>query len=297
VTRLPQPGALRAFVVALCAIAAAAPAAAVAKPLDRGAKGARVAKVQRALGIRPADGIYGPATKRAVRRYQRRHGLRADGVVGRSTWRRLVRRGRAKRSASGRRPTTRASRIAVLQRELRLRADGVFGPATQRAVRRFQRRRGLRADGVVGPATWRAIGHPGIRAVLKRRAPARRRSSARPDRIRRVIHAGNRIAHAPYRYGGGHASFRDSGYDCSGSISYALHGGGLLRRPLDSTAFMSYGSPGRGRHITIYAKPSHAFMVVDGRRFDTTGRAATGSRWQRSRRSTAGYAVRHPAGL
>jgi hypothetical protein len=101
----------------------------------------------------------------------------------------------------------------------------------------------------------------------------------------------------PYRYGGGHGSFHDSGYDCSGSVSFALHGGGLLRRPMDSGEFMNYGAPGRGRYITIYASPGHAFMVVRGRRFDTTGAVAAGTRWQDSMRSTAGYVVRHPSGL
>ena len=111
-----------------------------------------------------------------------------------------------------------------------------------------------------------------------------------------MIAAGNRIAHKPYKYGGGHGSFSDSGYDCSGSVSYALHGGGLLGVPKDSGEFMSYGAPGKGRHITIYANPGHVYMVVHGRRFDTTG-ASGGSRWQWEQRSSAGYTVRHPPGL
>ena len=78
-----------------------------------------------------------------------------------------------------------------------------------------------------------------------------------------MIAAGNRIATAPYSYGGGHGSFNSTGYDCSGSVSYALHGGGLLKSPLDSSALMSYGQSGPGRHITIYANPGHAYMVVE----------------------------------
>ena len=113
----------------------------------------------------------------------------------------------------------------------------------------------------------------------------------------RVIAAANAIASKPYRYGGGHGSFTDSGYDCSGSVSYALHGGGLLSGPLDSSGFMSYGRPGPGRHITIYASPGHAYMTIDGRRFDTSARWETGSRWSSTQRSSAGYVVRHPAGL
>lgn len=295
---------LRALLLALATLCLLLPVTgAHAKPLKRGVEGKRVAKLQRALGV-PADHVFGRATVRAVKRFQRRHGLTPDGVVGRVTWRVVFRRhrhadrspGRSRHRSRRNRPATTRSRVALLQRELGLAADGVFGPATFRALRRFQRRRGLTADGVAGRATWRALGHPRIRKVLKRRH-LRRGGSSLPRAVRRVIAAGNRIAHAPYRYGGGHASFRDSGYDCSGSVSYALHGGGLLGGPLDSGSFTGWGSPGRGRWITIYAKSSHVFMVVRGRRFDTSGRGATGSRWQWDRRDATGYTVRHPAGL
>jgi hypothetical protein len=169
----------------------------------------------------------------------------------------------------------------------------VFGPQTERSLKRFQSRRGLVADGVAGPATRRALGiGPG--KVLKRGA---RGGGGGSSVIQRVIAAGNRIAHKPYKYGGGHGSFRDSGYDCSGSVSYALRGGGLLRRPRDSSGFMSYGRPGRGRHITIYANPGHVYMVINGRRFDTSARSISGSRWTGKARSSAGYVARHPAGL
>ena len=300
-----SPRALRSLLT-ICALVLLLPvAAADAKPLERGDKGSRVAKLQRKLGL-PADRIFGPATVRAVKRFQRRHGLTADGIVGRVTWRAIFRRGGSSSRKAASRPSrnggraTKRGRVALLQRRLGLSADGVFGPATARAVKRFQRRRGLSADGVVGPATWRALGHPRIKMVLKRassRGSGGRRGGALPYTVRRVIAAANRIAHKPYRYGGGHASFRDSGYDCSGSVSFALHGGGLLSRPLNSSGFMSWGSPGPGRHITVYAKPSHMYMVVNGRRFDTSGRGTSGSRWQWSKRSTAGYTVRHPAGL
>ena len=109
--------------------------------------------------------------------------------------------------------------------------------------------------------------------MLKRRRGATRSTGGGlPITVRRVIAAASRIAHKPYRYGGGHGSFNDTGYDCSGSVSYALHGGGLLEPPMDSGELMSYGAPGPGRYITIYAHPGHAYMVVHGRRFDTTGR-------------------------
>jgi len=118
-----------------------------------------------------------------------------------------------------------------------------------------------------------------------------------PRPVRKAINAANRIRFKPYRWGGGHRSFNAGGYDCSGAVSYALHGGGLLRSPLDSSALMSYGRPGPGRHITIYANSGHAFMVVNGRSFDTSNRSRTGTRWSNSIRSTAGYVARHPAGL
>jgi peptidoglycan hydrolase-like protein with peptidoglycan-binding domain len=189
-----------------------------------------------------------------------------------------------------------ADAVKRLQRRLHVPADGVFGPQTARAVRRFQRRHGLVVDGVVGPATWAALGVRGPHPVLKRVRLPGGRAGVRAA-VRAAIRGANRIARAPYRYGGGHRSFRDSGYDCSGSVSYVLHAAGRLASPLDSSGLMRYGAPGRGRWITIYANPSHAFMVIRGRRYDTTGRAQTGSRWQPRARSTAGYVVRHPRGL
>ena len=115
--------------------------------------------------------------------------------------------------------------------------------------------------------------------------------------MQRVIAAANRIATKPYKYGGGHGSFNDTGYDCSGSISYALAAGGLLSSPLDSTGFMSWGEPGPGRRITVYANAGHAFMIVDGRRFDTSALSGGGTRWTSESRSTAGFVARHPPGL
>ena len=130
-----------------------------------------------------------------------------------------------------------------------------------------------------------------------RRRCARRCSPTRAGVVARVVAAANRIASKPYRYGGGHRSFRARGYDCSGSVSYALHGGGLLSSPLPSGAFRRWGAPGPGRHITIYANRDHMYMVVDGRRFDTSGATQRGTRWTSEPRSAAGFHVRHPPGL
>ena len=284
-------------------LAAAAPADA-ADVLKKGSRGPRVAKIQDWLGQK-ADGINGKDTKAAVKRWQRRNGLTADGIVGPATWKALKQahrsaaRARKQRSSSSApRVRSRGAHVRRLQRLLHIPADGVFGPQTARAVKRFQRAHGLVADGVVGPATWSALGRPGVSVVLKRGGRTYRPGRGGvPNVVRRIIAAGDRIAHKPYKYGGGHGQWNDSGYDCSGSVSYALHGAGLLSSSLTSGGFMSWGRSGPGRWVTIYASPSHVYMVVAGRRFDTTGRSESGTRWQADDRSSAGYVVRHPPGL
>lgn len=118
-----------------------------------------------------------------------------------------------------------------------------------------------------------------------------------PEAVALVIAAGNAISGLPYSYGGGHASFQASAYDCSGSVSYALAAAGLVSSPLDSTGFMSWGEPGPGQWITVYANAGHAYMVVGGWRFDTSALSSGGTRWTRAQRSSAGFVARHPPGL
>jgi cell wall-associated NlpC family hydrolase len=118
-----------------------------------------------------------------------------------------------------------------------------------------------------------------------------------PDEVRRIIEAGNQIARTPYLWGGGHGKWLDKGYDCSGSVSFALAAAGLLSGPLASGPLMSWGKPGKGKWVTIYTNPGHVWMSVAGVRFDTSGNKVTGSRWQARLRSTGGYTVRHPPGL
>ncbi len=115
-----------------------------------------------------------------------------------------------------------------------------------------------------------------------------------PDVVKRVILAGNQIAKFPYKWGGGHGAWRDNGYDCSGSVSFALAGAGLLKAPMASGPFMRWGAAGAGRWITIFANPGHIYMVVAGLRFDTSGRGRAGTRWQAVGRPGGGFAVRHP---
>ncbi|HTZ88495.1 MAG TPA: peptidoglycan-binding protein [Solirubrobacteraceae bacterium] len=213
-------------------------------------------------------------------------------------------------------PPTASRAIQWLQAALHLSVDGEFGPETEAAVKRLQARHGLDADGVVGPATWGLIGvqdaptlnpPPSVVAGAEAAAGTGTGGSAGAAGagegeagaiVARVIAAADEIATRPYVYGGGHGSFESEGYDCSGSVSYALHGGGLLSSPEDSTALESYGEPGPGRYITIYANSEHAYMVIDGRRFDTVALAETGSRWSGSAGEDAGaFVARHPAGL
>ena len=118
-----------------------------------------------------------------------------------------------------------------------------------------------------------------------------------PLAVQRAIYAANKITRKPYRYGGGHRSFSSRAYDCSGSVSYALHGGGLLARPLDSRAFMRWGASGPGQWITVYTNPGHAYVVIAGLRFDTSGHGEHGPRWRTGVRSSRSFRARHPVGF
>jgi len=284
------------------ALGAGAPAAAAVAngglSVSRHVPQGSVTALQSALGV-ASDGIFGPATLHALKAFQRSHGMTADGIAGPVTWGALHGGGGRTISAPGGGSASSGS-VRSLQAALGISADGVFGPATESAVKSFQSSHGLTTDGVVGPATWAALGHPGVSRTLKRSGATlagggSTTSSGTPSAVSGVIAAANQIASTPYVFGGGHGSFTSSGYDCSGSVSYALHGGGLLSSPEDSSALMSYGAPGPGKYITIYSNPGHAYMVVDGRRYDTSG--ANPSRWQANDRSSAGFVARHPNGL
>ena len=192
--------------------------------------------------------------------------------------------------------------------------DGVFGPETKQNVIAFQQAQGAVPNGVVTFALARSLrnqvatiqstpptGNARINADGSATAPA-----GAPATVVAVIAAANQIINTSYCYGGGHGSFNSSCYDCSGSVSFALHGGGLLTTPEDSSQFESYGQPGPGQWITIYANPGHAFAVIAGRGFNTATLggpsvpAGTGPRWRANPLAGlagGGYVVRHPAGL
>jgi peptidoglycan hydrolase-like protein with peptidoglycan-binding domain len=218
-------------------------------------------------------------------------------------------------------PDVRALQRALRKLGFRVTADGAYGVRTLRGVKRYERREGLVPDGVVDPDEARQIAQDagtaagssntadttttgdsagtssGATPPLNPDGTASAPAGA-PQAVAQIIAAGNQIAHTPYEYGGGHTDdFQDSGYDCSGSVSFALHGAGLLPAPLDSGEFMSWGDEGPGQWVTIYANEDHMYMVVAGLRFDTSGASASGSRWQTEDRSSSGYVVRHPTGL
>lgn len=118
-----------------------------------------------------------------------------------------------------------------------------------------------------------------------------------PADVVKMIRAARRINTKPYVYGGGHGSFRSAGYDCSGSVSYVLNAGGHLDAPLASGGLMSWGLPGEGKWVTVYANGGHAYMVIGKRRFDTIALKSSGARLTARQVSSAGYVARHPVGL
>jgi hypothetical protein len=149
----------------------------------------------------------------------------------------------------------------------------------------------VRAVAPAPPAT------PPGKAVLRRDGLTAVAPPDAPPRVRAAIAAANRIVGRPYRYGGGHARSEDTGYDCSGTVSYALGGGDLLEAPMASGGLMSWGRRGRGRWITVYANGGHAYAVIAGLRLDTAGPGVNGPRWRPEPRSRAGFVARHPQGL
>jgi cell wall-associated NlpC family hydrolase len=196
--------------------------------------------------------------------------------------------------------------------------DGQYGPRTARRVRRWERKSKLPINGRMtraDAATLRGQVEQDAAALQNTGGAQPVAAPAGPDatlgadglaiapvgappEVVAVIKAANEIVGKPYKYGGGHGDWKDSGYDCSGSESYALHGAGLVSRPMNSTEFMSWGEAGPGQWITSYANRGHSFLVVAGLRFDTGyNNAGNGPRWSEKMRPSGGYTTRHPEGL
>jgi hypothetical protein len=148
-------------------------------------------------------------------------------------------------------------------------------------------------DGVTPPAPTPVVN--ANMAVIRGGVAVAPRSA--PLAVKLAIQAANRLRHKPYVWGGGHASFSARGYDCSGAVSYVLHAAGLLGFPEASGALAHWGLQGDGRWITVYANRGHAYVVIAGQRFDTSGAGESGPRWRVEPRFTAGFHARHPAGL
>ncbi len=193
--------------------------------------------------------------------------------------------------------------------------DGSYGPATKANVVKFQLAHDMKANAIF-PYSETLVLREAVAAVLASGPVGKARINpdgtatapqGAPAPVQKVVAAANRIIHKPYIYAGGHASWNAAGYDCSGAVSYALHGGGLLSSPEASGGLESYGSPGPGKWITIYADAAHTWVVVAGRAFDTADfggpniPGGTGPRWRANPTGNLAdggdYVVRHPSGL
>lgn len=205
----------------------------------------------------PVDGAFGPRTFRSVRRYERQFRLHVDGRVSR-------------RQAAGLRKRAYAA------------SEPVPPPKTRAQLPAAEEPLGL----TDGP---KAVLSPDGKTAL---APA-----SAPQPVKDAIAAANRLVHKPYIYGGGHGRLEDRGYDCSGTVSYALVHAGLLEAPRPSGGFYGYGQGGKGDWITLYTNQGHMYAIIAGLRLDTSGPGERGPRWRPETRSSSGFKARHPDGL
>ena len=283
-----------------------------------------VQRFQLAAGL-DTSGIAGPATIKALRAAAGGpHSVEASGGVTFGTTavdtRRLGERMPLARGMSGRD----VRQLQDFMRRAGVRdapsPNGEYGPRTTAAVRRYEAKYDRPVDGMIDAGDiyklFIVVGHdalpgtvgdpsqglpaaplaPGDKARISADGQAIAPENA-PDAVKQIIAAGNKIATLPYKWGGGHGKWEDSGYDCSGSVSYALRGANLLKSPLASYDYFGWGESGKGQWVTLYTNSGHMYMTVAGIRFDTSGRGAHGSRWQADMRDNSGFKVRHPVGL
>ena len=198
--------------------------------------------------------------------------------------------------------------------------DGSFGRNTRWNMRRFEQAKGLRINGVLSRSDARVMRRamaahysyagdgtpggddttqtaPGSKATMSSDGLHAVAPEDAPQEVKDAIAAANKIVGKPYKYGGGHGQWEDSGYDCSGTVSYALHGAGLLKRPMSSGEFGSWGVSGKGSWISVYYNSGHAYAIIAGLRLDTSGSGGKGPRWHKDLRSGDGYSVSHWRGL
>jgi peptidoglycan hydrolase-like protein with peptidoglycan-binding domain len=302
--------ALAALVAAFAFMPAVASAAAKfgSRALSVGMRGNDVKLLQRDLTASgfdtTASGDFTLSTKNAVLEFQRQYKLSADGVAGSATFKKLF----AVLRAAASQPDTTATASSVNTATTTTAGGGAaLAPtavtsttSTTTTTSTTPKTQTLPAadsggaafvpppaDGPVEPLSINGEGLGDTSAI------------SAPEVIQEIVAAANNIAFTPYIYGGGHASFISNGYDCSGSVSYALHGGGLIKTPIDSTQFESYGQPGPGRWITLYANAGHVYMEIGGVFYDTAAQSAANGndRWSTTRISpSAGFVVRHPTG-
>jgi peptidoglycan hydrolase CwlO-like protein len=198
--------------------------------------------------------------------------------------------------------TIRESRnaIAAHRRELAAAQADIAAEHSELVALRSERQANLEAlqsrEKTLEDELGTSIPGPGERATLLPNGDAIAPSGA-PLVVKAAIDAANRINDKPYIWGGGHGSFEDDGYDCSGAVSYAMNGGGLLDSPIDSGGFTAWGSPGGGNWITVYANFGHVYVVIAGLRFDTSMTGGNGPRWSTTMRSPSGFVARHPDGF
>ena len=260
------------------AVPASAEARYGVRTLTVGSTGSDVKQLQKYLtkvGIRTgADGQYGRGTARNFKAFERDKGRKADGRATPSDQRLLQQTAKSSAAPAPSNGTSEAG-------------DGTGGSSYEPGDEDSDTP-DTPPSNPTGKATISADGRTAV-------AP-----DDAPQEVVDAIAAANKITSKPYRYGGGHGKWEDSGYDCSGSVSYALHGAGLLKKPLDSTGFESWGKSGKGTWITVYANSGHAYTVIAGLRFDTSSGGAnngSGPRWRNKWRSPSGYVARHPAGF